>query len=1086
MGININDLLDKIDLTTLAEKAGAKDMRQVGGREWRGSCPFHSGTSKTAFVVHEEDDPPRWYCYRCEKGGDAIGLVMEWQTLDFEGAIEFLAELANIKLEDSGWKQNGAVEYKEQRARRDVLTLAARYYAEQLWSEKGKDALAYVRGRGFSDEALRQAGWGYSDGGKGLYQYLQAKNADLTLAHTMGLVRADTTDFTANANGLEAAPAGYLIYPHSRTTGSRKKCAECDTLTWHEGDVCLRHTQTLRQFAGVNYLSARAVERFDDQGKIIPRKNPKDKSRNIVGNRQVYWALAPGDHGLVIVEGQADAESLRQLGFSALALCGLGGLPEADLVRVKKREVVYLALDSESDVDEKLDAKNGKLVKTAGQIGPLTICLPHLPGGHKDFNDWLKGGADPDEVKTHLKGGETWLEKRIQHAKTCPPNEVEERMIELGGLLAALPEGTRPRYYKLAMNKLDLTRRELQEMVTLARSQNGRNGNNHILSSERDGQLCFLGEPLGNFTAHISHELTVDDGMNPPIVRYTLSGSLANGEPLCPVTVDAEEFPDLVWIHRYWGARPILHVPRGRFFLVTRAIQEVSLDQMTRDRVYTHTGWATVDNERSFLTASGRITAHGHDTNVRVDLGSNNSQYYNLPVPPSGDALLEAVKSSLAFLDLGPRRVTAPIWAAIYAAPLTEILPLYTLLWIYGPTQSGKSTVAHLALTHFGTGFIQGRQYHAPIDWMSTVTAIEGALFRAKDTPIIIDDFAPQFSSAAESREMHKKAHVTVRSVGNRAARSRSQTDLTDRLTRIPRGVVFSTAELPLVGESTVGRMIYIPIDRGDILPLDGEPMREALNQAQAHAQEGLYAGAMAAYVQWLAANWQRVAEQFPEMANAASKWARESSVSNLQNRLPDYFGVLHAAQTLALRAFQEMGMISGQDAKQQAETNRQALLEILSSQAEKIAAESPVRKFCDALGSLLERGKVYLAPRKQTVVYTPPLNAEKIGWYDPDNADAIYLIDAACLGHVRQFWANLGENFDSSLDALRRQFAQVGGLLLERGDGYNLLASKWIEGKTRRVLAINGKKVNELYGATLKNEESSSLPYDPTGENDA
>ena len=177
--------------------------------------------------------------------------------------------------------------------------------------------------------------------------------------------------------------------------------------------------------------------------------------------------------------------------------------------------------------------------------------------------------------------------------------------------------------------------------------------------------------------------------------------------------------------------------------------------------------------------------------------------------------------------------------------------------------------------------------------------------------------------------------------------------------------------------------------------------------------------------------------------------------------------------------------MISGQEAKQQAELNRQALLEILGSQAEKIAAESPVRKFCDALNSLLEQSKVYLAPRKQQVVYTPPAYAELIGWYDPDNPDIIYLNVAPCLTHVRQFWANLGENFDASLDALHRQFAQVTGLLYERGEGRNLLASKWIDGKTRRVLVVNGKKINDLYGVTLKNEDCRIQPYNPTGDDE-
>ncbi len=117
-----------------------------------------------------------------------------------------------------------------------------------------------------------------------------------------------------------------------------------------------------------------------------------------------------------------------------------------------------------------------------------------------------------------------------------------------------------------------------------------------------------------------------------------------------------------------------------------------------------------------------------------------------------------AVNASLDFLSVGPRRVTAPLWAAMYAAPLTIFRSLNAVINVYGTTQSGKSTLAHLALTHFGADFIQGRDFHAPMDWTSTVTAIEGAMFTAKDIAIIIDDFAPQFASLTEARDMHRKA----------------------------------------------------------------------------------------------------------------------------------------------------------------------------------------------------------------------------------------------------------------------------------------------------------------------------------------
>src|SRR5690606_29869570 len=120
---------------------------------------------------------------------------------------------------------------------------------------------------------------------------------------------------------------------------------------------------------------------------------------------------------------------------------------------------------------------------------------------------------------------------------------------------------------------------------------------------------------------------------------------------------------------------------------------------------------------------------------------------------------------------------------------------LNAVIWPYGPTQSGKSTISHLALAHYGAGFIGTREFHAPMDWTSTITALEGALFRAKDAPIIIDDFAPQFTSEAEARELNRKAALVVRSVGNRSARGRESGDLKARALRVPRGLVIGTSE---------------------------------------------------------------------------------------------------------------------------------------------------------------------------------------------------------------------------------------------------------------------------------------------------
>jgi hypothetical protein len=105
----------------------------------------------------------------------------------------------------------------------------------------------------------------------------------------------------------------------------------------------------------------------------------------------------------------------------------------------------------------------------------------------------------------------------------------------------------------------------------------------------------------------------------------------------------------------------------------------------------------------------------------------------------------------------------------------------------------------------------------------------------------------------------------------------------------------------------------------------------------------------MSLYIQYLARHWAEIAVFFPSLVDAASEKAREEKA--LQNRLPDAFGVLQASQELALRAFQDMGLLDEVTAREIAEENRLALLDLILGQAERIAAESPVRKLFEALG---------------------------------------------------------------------------------------------------------------------------------------
>jgi hypothetical protein len=257
-----------------------------------------------------------------------------------------------------------------------------------------------------------------------------------------------------------------------------------------------------------------------------------------------------------------------------------------------------------------------------------------------------------------------------------------------------------------------------------------------------------------------------------------------------------------------------------------------------------------------------------------------------------------------------------------------------------------------------------------------------------------------------------------VRSVGNRSARGRARVDLSERKQRPPRGLVIATAENPLVGQSIVGRMIYVPVEKGEVIKTDGAG-ESALDAAQQEAMDGFYAQAMAGYVTWLAERWEMLREELPGRVQAASRTARQLFPSG-QARLTDYYGLLIEAIRLALIYADVHGALPG-GVEASLEAHRFALIELLRSQSDRVAGESPVVKFWSAIADLLAQEEVHFAPRLGESL-VPPDRSTLIGWYDDEH---IYLLTNAALAQVKAYWQRLDERFDTRTDALRRELWQ-------------------------------------------------------------
>ncbi len=119
----------------------------------------------------------------------------------------------------------------------------------------------------------------------------------------------------------------------------------------------------------------------------------------------------------------------------------------------------------------------------------------------------------------------------------------------------------------------------------------------------------------------------------------------------------------------------------------------------------------------------------------------------------------------------------------------------------------------------------------------------------------------------------------------------------------------------------------------------------------------------------------------------------------------------------------------------------------------------------------MLERGKVYLAPRTKSIEFFPPDNAELIGYFDTASKSTIYLRTDICLAQAKLFWRGLDQNLDIMPDALRRQVGQIPSLLSEK-DERQAEVVKYCAGVNHRVLVVDVRKVEEFYGVTLSSAE--------------
>lgn len=1038
----VNDIKSRIDI---ADLIGEHVHLKRNGSGSIGFCPFHSNTRTPAFVVWPETGT--WRCFgACNEGGDIFSYVMKRDGLDFREALDVLARRAGVEIKPMTREEQeqSRREHDEQALTDLTLDCAARFYTQSLWSDSGREAIDYVRARGLGDAHIRAIRWGWSQSDDGLLKWMAANHpACIGQARKLGLIRSDGKDFTANADGDKLGGAGFVVFPfvhHSRVISFSSR------VVGHvaRGDK----TRHLPNVAGVyradyTLYDPATVDEQHPRGQIV---NPLDDDR------------------LVICEGPFDAESWRAWGYRAICYkCGQG-INEHDqpqlVERLRKQcesQTLYAAMSN-----DKNGAGQSFAAAFAELISPLVriVSIPRDDDADKsDANQLLQQGATQEAVSEWLETAPTHLDMEILRVRKQRDVRIQcEGLEHLADLVCKLGQTERRIYIGTITDRIKaIGKKEFERMISDRMAKSNGSGVRIVA-----GELTWWGEALINAVPRIESERFIDDGQHSPTIKYDVSGRLALGGVTLPtIEMDSEELDSPKWIGKRWGARVVPYVNASRYTLLKRAILEHSLPNMKREAMYIYTGWTTINSKRAFLSASGALSEDGLDAAAHVEL-TNNLRHYSLPVPPTGDELVQAARASLDFLSIAPDLVTAPLWCGIYASPLTCIKSLDAILWVYGVSQSKKSSLAMLALSHFGDGFVQGRAYKAPQSWQSTKADIEGTLFTCKDIPVVVDDFAPQFTSAKDSASITKTAHDVSRGMGNRFFRGRRNADMTAKEQYPPRGLCISTAEQPLQGQSIVARTITVPIEAGTV---NLERLTDGQNR---HAQ---YSQCMAGFVQWLAANWDRATGMYARHALDAQNQMR--GVFANQDRLSDYYAVLVSGGRLALDWMLEIGAIDETEHDSRATIFEMSLCELLSAQSERISAQSPVLKFFQAMEDLASQDKIILADRSNDQWSTPSW-CTLAGWrHTTDDGKAqVWLLSAPVMALAKEYWAGLDERFDTLLDALRREMWQFGYLAAR--DDKQIEPSMYINKQfgTRRVLVIDADLVKERLGIELIKQE--------------
>ena len=357
----IQRLLDETDIVSLVDSL--VPLNKKGKDHWA-LCPFCDDGSKPSFSVSQQKQ--FYYCFRCRASGNAIGFLMNYQSHDFQGAIEILANNAGLEIPKTGSNKN----YEKNKKIFELNTLATDFYVKNLSKNENEfDVKNYLLNRGINEETIKTFQLGFAPKGWDNLSTFFKKTLDSELQQ----VDAGLFKTSEKNNKVYDVFRNRIIFP----------------IKSQRGQIIGFGGRVIDSTDNPKYLNSSDSEVFK-------------KGRELYGLSEILKNKKRTNR-IIVVEGYTDVLSLFSNDIS-YAVATLG-------IATSKAHIDKLF----AHVDEIVFCFDGDGAGVKAAESALNISLSGLRDGKKIKFMFLPEGEDPSSLLE--KEGKEEFEKRIENSK---------------------------------------------------------------------------------------------------------------------------------------------------------------------------------------------------------------------------------------------------------------------------------------------------------------------------------------------------------------------------------------------------------------------------------------------------------------------------------------------------------------------------------------------------------------------------------------------------------------------------------------------------------------------------------------------